>query len=198
MFNKLLVIFKCAHCTLTVLVKKSSEKWCQHSVCIALVIQSDLATSNLSLSPDDWISSFPLTETKQRGGRDVKQCVIQIWFLNMSLLWFGPESFLPLVVQSKQTDSINSQDSVSWYQPLTPGCRRLWDHCTDEDAFHPQGGVLKDEVKMSRAHWHPRFCSQLPRCNLFNPTYKNQPFSHHPCFLFFIFSLSVPDSVFRS
>lgn len=38
----------------------------QHSVCITLAIQADLATSNLSLSPDDWISSFPLAEMKER------------------------------------------------------------------------------------------------------------------------------------
>lgn len=39
-----------------------SEEMCQHSFRTALAIQSDLATSNLSLAPDDWISSRPLKE----------------------------------------------------------------------------------------------------------------------------------------
>ena len=68
----------------------------------------------------------------------------------MSLLKF--ESFSPVVVQPDQTDSVNSQDPVSWDQLLTPGCRRVWDHCSDKDAFHPQGSVLEDKVKMSWSH----------------------------------------------
>ncbi|KAG7236450.1 hypothetical protein INR49_000928 [Caranx melampygus] len=46
-------------------------------------------------------------------------------------------------VQTQQTDSINSQNPVSWYQFFTAGCRRVWDHCSDEDAFHSAGSVLE-------------------------------------------------------
>lgn len=45
---------------------KQKKKCCQLEVCTAFVIQSDLATNNLSLSPEDWISSFPLKE-RERG-----------------------------------------------------------------------------------------------------------------------------------
>lgn len=68
----LMVSFNCtagAFMVATLKKKKKRQRTVnssQHSVCMTLAIQSDLATSNLSLSPDDWISSFPLTETKQR------------------------------------------------------------------------------------------------------------------------------------
>jgi len=123
-------------------------------------MQCDLATSNLSLSPDDWISSLPLMEAKS-WTRAVSKSVHPNLKVKYELL----RDFSPLVIHSKQTDSINSQDPVAWFQLLTLGCRRVWDHCTDEDALHLQGRGLGHVVRMSNSQSVSDMTA--PHCNVY-------------------------------
>lgn len=51
----------------------------QHSDCMAFVIQSVLATSNLSRSPDDWISSFPLTNKADMESEPLLAKCSELW-----------------------------------------------------------------------------------------------------------------------
>lgn len=88
----------------------------------------------------------------ERGKRRVEEELRQVWEKEEVDHWRKILKLsLPLVVQIKQTDSIDRQDAVPRRQLSTPSCRRIGHHSSYEDAFDPQGSILEIPVKILRS-----------------------------------------------